>query len=224
MTQFSKVPKAIEQAFDTAFAASLLPNVLDGLARLDEQEKYALAAFRGGARDYRNETAILETYKAKKSSSASDARAYLAQIVEKVQKAADAAMAIDIARAAELAPIASLALTDADVLAMARQHRDDRTALMVLSRVDAKAARRLGAALTRCDEALGEWVEKVEKFGNRAIARQSDAKDAAAFVEVVHRAAEKMQDAWGDLETVIDGGVLGGAWADALMGAGARRA
>lgn len=224
MGQFSKANKAVVQAFDTAFAASLLPNMLDGLARLDEQEQYALAAFRGGARDYSNEQAIREVYKAKKSSSASDARAYLAQIVEKVQKAADAAMAIDIARAAELAPVVSLALTDADVLALARQHRDDRTALMVLSRVDAKAARRLGAALTRCDEALETWLEKLSKFGNRAIARQSDAKDAAAFVEIVHRAAETVQNAWDELQVIIDGGVLGGAWADALMGAGARRA
>lgn len=224
MGQFSKANKAVVQAFDSAFQATMLPNVLDGLARLDEQEKYALAAFRGGARDYRNETAILETYKAKKSSSASDARTYLAQIVEKVQKAADAAMAIDIARAAELAPVASLALTDADVLALARQHRDDRTALMVLSRVDAKAARRLGVAMGRCDEALAEWVEKVGRFGERAIARQNDVRSASDFSAVVHQAAEKMQDAWGALETVIDGGVLGGAWADALMGAGARRA
>jgi hypothetical protein len=224
MGQFSKVNKAVVQAFDSAFRSTMLPNVLDGLARLDEQEQYALAAFRGGARDFSNEQAIREVYKAKKGSSASDARTYLAQIVEKVQKAADAAMAVDLDRAAELAPVASLALTDADVLAMARQHRDDRTALTVLSRADAKAARRLGAAMSRCDEALAVWVEKVGRFGERAIARQSDAKDAAGFSEVVHRAADRMQTAWDELATVIDGGVLGGAWADALMGAGARRA
>lgn len=223
MTQFSKVPKVTVAAFDSAYRATMLPTVLDGLGRIEAQETRDVQAFNGGCRDYHSEQAIHAVYREKRSSAAGDARAYLEQIVKKVRKSADDAMAVDLARAAALAPAAGLALTDADVMALAREHRDDRTALLVLSKDDAKAARRLGAALARCDEAVGAWVEKIERFGLHAIARQNDAKDAAGFSEIVHRAAEKVQTAWDELALVIDGGKLGDPVTDALLGAGARR-
>lgn len=225
MTEFSKVPKAVLEAFDSAFTGTLLGRVIDGFAAADASEERDIQAFNGGCRDYSSAEAIRAVYRERRADAAKDARVYLAQIVDKVTRAADEAMAVDLARAAELAPVASLALTDADVLALARQHREDRTALLVLSRSGGtKAARRLGAALAHCDESLATWLEKVERFGNRTIDRKNDVMSASGFSAVVYQAAEKIDAAWEELYDVLDGQMIGSTAADALLVAGARRA
>lgn len=225
MGSFSKVPKAVLEAFDSAFNGTSLGRIIDGFAAAEASEERDIQAFHGGCRDFHNVEAIRALYREKRIGAAKDARVYLGQIVEKVTRAADEAMAVDMARAAELAPVASLALTDADVLALARQHREDRTTLLVLSRSgDTKAARRLGAALAHCDDELTTWVEKISRFGNRTIDRKNDVRTASGFSAVVHQAAEKMDAAWEELADVIGGQMIGNSAADALLVAGGRRA
>lgn len=209
MGQFSKVPETMKDTFTRAYGASLLGRTLDGFAANEAKQERDLQAFRGGCRDYRSEQAIREVYKRKNSGLEKDGHVLVDQITEKIRKAADAAMAYDLARAAQLAPMVPL-LDGADVLRLARQNRDDAAVLRVLAKADCPEGRRLGSALARCDEALETWLAKVERFALHAVAGTNDVKKSDDYTALVARITEKLQGAWDDLSTIIDGGQVGG--------------
>lgn len=219
MTDFEKVPEKMRQAFDTAFGKTLLGSVLDGFGRLDKAKERDLAAFRGGIRDFESEAAVKEEYSRRRASTASDGRAYVAQIVGELRAAADDAMRIDAPRLASLAGLGAMPLSDDDVLRMARDGRGDYTLLLALAQLEGGASRRLRAALARCDDELSEFVEKAEAFASRSVAGQNDVRCASDLVDLVHRRAERLADAWGDLSATIEGAVPADPLATALIGA-----
>lgn len=209
MGQFSKVPETMKDTFTRAYGASLLGRTLDGFAANEAKQERDLQAFRGGCRDYRSEQAIREVYKRKNSGLEKDGHVLVDQITEKIRKAADEAMAYDLARAAQLAPLVPL-LDGSEAMRLARQNRDDAAVLRILARADCPEGRRLGSALARCDAALATWVQKVEKFALHALAGVNDVKKGSDYEALVNQISDTLQGAWDDLSTVIDGGQVGG--------------
>lgn len=185
----------------------LLSDSLLAIANRERDKENAIAAVKGGSKDFGTVADVKKRYDGEKREAAGRGMVAVKSMREKMGAIVDASNALDPADVAALAPALALAgLTDADYRVLARQGRGKRGALLAIARAGKGAyCSALAVALDRYGATVEESCTKAGDFSERALYGLNALRTGDALRERIDHLRDDITAAWDSLQAAIDG-------------------
>lgn len=198
------VTTAYSRAVDAAMP--LIDDSLKARKNADRAQDDALAAIRGGSKNFGTETDVKKAHEDRKRDASRRGMSAVEKMRDAMREIQDDALSFDPADIAAVAPALALdGISDTDLRTLAKRYRASRGALMAIAQHSGNFAGSIGVALDDYSKAVSDACHKAGDFAERALYGMNGIKEASTLRSYIDDQKDDMQRAWDTLQGVIDG-------------------